>query len=66
MTNGARRAGGIARTLQGSMDVADAERAQVLPWTATVKQRYIRVVPNGITARRFAFGGEPDDFKDFG
>ncbi|MGH3583266.1 MAG: pyridoxamine 5'-phosphate oxidase family protein [Mycobacterium sp.] len=57
---------GIAHILQGSADVADADRAQVLPWTATPKQRYIRIVPNTITGRRFAFGGEPDDFMDFG
>lgn len=57
---------GIAHAVQGSIDVAEAERAQVMPWTATVKQRYVRIIPSSITGRRFAFGGEPDDFMDFG
>ena len=51
---------GIARTLHNDDDIREAERAQLLPWTATVKQHYVRVLPTTITGRRFAFGSEPD------
>jgi uncharacterized protein len=51
---------GIARTLHSDDDIREAERGQLLPWTATVKQHYVRVVPTRITGRRFVFGAEPD------
>jgi uncharacterized protein len=51
---------GIARTLRTDDEIRAAERAQVLPWTATVKQHYVRVLPSRITGRRFEFGPEPD------
>jgi nitroimidazol reductase NimA-like FMN-containing flavoprotein (pyridoxamine 5'-phosphate oxidase superfamily) len=57
---------GVAHVLQSGAEINDAERAQVLPWTATTKQRYIRILPTHITGRRFTFGAEPDDFMDFG
>jgi uncharacterized protein len=57
---------GLARVLSGSEEIAEAERAQVLPWIATVKRRYIRIQPSEITGRRFAFGAEPDYAFDFG
>jgi nitroimidazol reductase NimA-like FMN-containing flavoprotein (pyridoxamine 5'-phosphate oxidase superfamily) len=57
---------GIAHVLQAGPEAAEAERAQVLPWTATTKLRYIRILPIRITGRRFTFGGEPDDFGDLG
>jgi nitroimidazol reductase NimA-like FMN-containing flavoprotein (pyridoxamine 5'-phosphate oxidase superfamily) len=51
---------GIARTLRTDDEIRTAERAQLLPWTATVKQHYVRVLPSRITGRRFEFGSEPD------
>jgi nitroimidazol reductase NimA-like FMN-containing flavoprotein (pyridoxamine 5'-phosphate oxidase superfamily) len=57
---------GVAHVPQAGAEIDDAERAQVLPWTATIKQRYIRILPTHITGRRFAFGAEPDDVMDFG
>ncbi|MGZ8748800.1 MAG: pyridoxamine 5'-phosphate oxidase family protein, partial [Mycobacterium sp.] len=51
---------GIARTLRTDDDIDEAERAQLLPWTATVKQHYVRIRPVSITGRRFTFGSEPD------
>jgi len=57
---------GQAQVLSTSEELADADRAQVLPWTATPKQRFIRVVPLEITGRRFQFGAEPDHLYDFG
>ncbi|MDZ7882949.1 MAG: pyridoxamine 5'-phosphate oxidase family protein [Mycobacterium sp.] len=50
---------GRASVLDSAADIALAERAQVLPWTATAKQWFIRIEPTGIVGRRFAFGSEP-------
>jgi uncharacterized protein len=51
---------GMARMLRTHEEIEDAEGAQLLPWTATAKQHYVRVRPLSITGRRFAFGPEPD------
>jgi nitroimidazol reductase NimA-like FMN-containing flavoprotein (pyridoxamine 5'-phosphate oxidase superfamily) len=51
---------GMARTLRTDEDIEEAERAQLLPWTATVKQHFVRIRPMSVTGRRFAFGSEPD------
>ncbi len=51
---------GIARTLRTDEEIDEAEKAQLLPWTATVKQHYVRIRPLSITGRRFSFGSEPD------
>ena len=51
---------GTARVLHDSAEIAEAERAQLLPWTATPKLTYVRVIPSVITGRRFRFGTEPD------
>ena len=31
-----------------------------LPWTATVKRRYVRITPSEISGRYFEFGTQPD------
>ena len=51
---------GTARILRTHEQIAEAERAQLLPWTATAKQHYVRVRPLSVTGRRFVFGPEPD------
>ena len=51
---------GDARILRTYEEIDEAERAQLLPWTATVKQHYVRIRPLSITGRRFVFGSEPD------
>jgi uncharacterized protein len=51
---------GNARILRTNEDIDEAERAQLLPWTATVKQHYVRIRPRSVTGRRFVFGSEPD------
>ncbi|BBX03894.1 pyridoxamine 5'-phosphate oxidase [Mycolicibacterium moriokaense] len=51
---------GLARSLHTDDEIAEAERAQLLPWTATVKQHYVRIRPLSVTGRRFTFGSEPD------
>ncbi|CAN5852397.1 pyridoxamine 5'-phosphate oxidase family protein [soil metagenome] len=57
---------GRAHVLHGAEEIEDAERAQVMPWTATPKRRYIRILPVKITGRRFTFGAEPDEQLDLG
>lgn len=54
---------GIARSMRTDAEIDEAERAQLLPWTATVKQHYVRIRPVSVTGRRFTFGSEPD--RDF-
>ncbi|OBB37325.1 MULTISPECIES: pyridoxamine 5'-phosphate oxidase family protein [unclassified Mycobacterium] len=51
---------GLARTLRTDDEIDEAERAQLLPWTATVKPHYVRIRPLRVTGRRFHFGSEPD------
>jgi nitroimidazol reductase NimA-like FMN-containing flavoprotein (pyridoxamine 5'-phosphate oxidase superfamily) len=50
---------GSAHRLRTDDEIAEAERAQLLPWTATVKSHYVRIVPSRVTGRRFVFGPEP-------
>ncbi len=56
---------GTARLLRTSAEIEEAERAQLLPWTATLKLQYVRVIPSEITGRRFRFGPEPDRESTF-
>jgi nitroimidazol reductase NimA-like FMN-containing flavoprotein (pyridoxamine 5'-phosphate oxidase superfamily) len=51
---------GTTRAVRTDEEIAEAESAQLLPWTATVKTHYVRIVPSGITGRRFRFGPEPE------
>jgi uncharacterized protein len=51
---------GVAKVLYTSAEEEEAERAQLLPWTATSKRRYVRILPSEITGRRFRFGSESD------
>ena len=51
---------GMARLLRTDEEIDEAERAQLLPWTATVKQHFVRIRPLSVTGRRFSFGSEPD------
>ena len=51
---------GIAQVLNTGDEIAEAERAQLLPWTAGDKPRYVRVEPSEISGRRFRFGAGTD------
>jgi len=51
---------GMARLLRTDEEIDEAERARLLPWTATVKQHFVRIRPLRVTGRRFSFGSEPD------
>jgi nitroimidazol reductase NimA-like FMN-containing flavoprotein (pyridoxamine 5'-phosphate oxidase superfamily) len=51
---------GMARLLRTDEEIDEAEGAQLLPWTATVKRHFVRIRPLSVTGRRFSFGAEPD------
>ncbi|MGB3483551.1 MAG: pyridoxamine 5'-phosphate oxidase family protein [Mycobacterium sp.] len=52
---------GAAKVLFGADEIHDAEQAGLYPWIATRKLRFVRVIPEQITGRRFVFGPEPDE-----
>jgi nitroimidazol reductase NimA-like FMN-containing flavoprotein (pyridoxamine 5'-phosphate oxidase superfamily) len=51
---------GTARVLTAADEIHEADRAQLLPWIATEKLRFVRITPNEVSGRRFVFGPEPD------
>lgn len=51
---------GTAKILTAAEDIHEAERAQLLPWIATEKLRFVRITPGEVSGRRFRFGPEPD------
>ena len=51
---------GTAQVLNTSAEIEEAQRAQLLPWTAGFKPRYVRVHPSEISGRRFRFGSAAD------
>lgn len=51
---------GRAKVLRTDAEVEEAEKAQLMPWTAIPKVHYVRVTPVEITGRHFRFGPEPD------
>ncbi len=46
---------GTARSVRSDEDIAEAERAHLLPWTDSEKSHYVRVIPESVTGRRFTF-----------
>ncbi|QLL05674.1 pyridoxamine 5'-phosphate oxidase family protein [Mycobacterium vicinigordonae] len=46
---------GVARSVRDDEDLEEAERAQLLSWTAPTKTHYVRVLPELVTGRRFRF-----------
>ena len=51
---------GRAKILRAQTEIAEAERARLLPWIPTHKPLYVRITPSDITGRHFTFGPEPD------
>jgi nitroimidazol reductase NimA-like FMN-containing flavoprotein (pyridoxamine 5'-phosphate oxidase superfamily) len=56
---------GKAHVLETAADIQEAEEAHLRPWLATLKLRFVRIIPSEITGRRFAFGPEPDRESTF-
>lgn len=51
---------GRAELMSDSADLEKADRAQLLSWTPSVKEHFVRIVAAEITGRRFRFGAEPE------
>jgi len=51
---------GTARTLRTDEEIGKAGGAELLPWTATPKQHFVRIRADRVTGRRFVFGPAPD------
>lgn len=51
---------GTASVLTSHEEIHEAENAQLMPWVATEKLRFVRVTPTEVSGRRFTFGPEPD------
>ena len=51
---------GTAKILTAAEEIREAEQAQLLPWVATEKLRFVRITPSDVSGRRFRFGPEPD------
>ena len=56
---------GRAHVLSANAEILEAQEAPLLPWTATLKPVYVRVIALEITGRRFKFGPEPDRESTF-
>ena len=56
---------GVARMFRTNEELEEAEGAQLLPWTANLKQHYVRIYPVSITGRRFQLGPEPNPESAF-
>src|SRR6202165_2779246 len=51
---------GRAHVLSASAEIVEAEAAPLLPWSATLKALYVRVIALELTGRRVTLGPEPD------
>jgi uncharacterized protein len=56
---------GRAKVLRSAEEIQEAEGVQLMPWTATRKDHYVRVTPSEVTGRHFKFGPEPDPQATF-
>lgn len=50
---------GVARSIRGEEDIAEAEQAGLISWTGSEKQHYVRIRPRSVTGRRFGFSDAP-------
>lgn len=51
---------GTAEALELQRDIDHADELPLVPWIPTIKDRYVRITPTSISARRFARGPEPE------
>ncbi|MGW0161056.1 pyridoxamine 5'-phosphate oxidase family protein [Mycobacterium sp. NPDC003323] len=50
---------GVARSIRDDEDLAEAERAGLVPWTGSDKEHFVRIRPRSVTGRRFRFSNGP-------
>lgn len=51
---------GVAGLLRDDEEIAEAERAGLVPWTSSDKEHFVRIRPRSVTGRRFRFSVAPD------
>jgi len=53
---------GTARILVSPREIGVADQLPLRPWIATMKNNYVGITVDSITARRFEFGREPERY----
>jgi len=53
--------GGVAPVTEAAA-LAQVEALPLKPWVPTVKTIFVRIMPDDLSARRFAFGADPTSF----
>lgn len=51
---------GIARVLNTSAEIAEAEALGLKSWVPTLKDFYVEIVPTSVSGRHFEFGDQPE------
>ena len=54
---------GIAERVENQDEIDAADALPLTPWIPTLKYRWVRIVPESVTGRRFARGPEPDRYE---
>ncbi|BBY77401.1 pyridoxamine 5'-phosphate oxidase [Mycolicibacterium parafortuitum] len=50
---------GVTRSLYTNDEIAEAEKAELTPWTGSDKNHYLRIRPRKVTGRHFVFSAGP-------
>jgi uncharacterized protein len=53
---------GRAGELESQSDIRTADEAPLRPWIPTLKYRYVRIIPERMTGRRFPLAPEPERY----
>lgn len=51
---------GTAEQLQTSGEIEEAEKLRLRPWVPTIKDHYVRIIPEEVSGRHFQFGPHPE------
>lgn len=51
---------GVAERLEHATEIAEAESIGLVPWVPTLKYRWVRIRPTGLSGRRFRRSPEPE------
>ena len=51
---------GTAEVISDEAELARCEKMPLRPWVPTVKTHYVRIRPDRVSGRQFAFGPEPE------
>jgi uncharacterized protein len=53
---------GVAERLETQTEIDEADRLPLTPWVPTLKYRWVRVNPTGVSGRSFRRGAEPERY----